>query len=253
MILAIKFQGVYSMKKCGCGKGHDHGKCPAMPACDTAKSHAHFCTAGDTVSGGIEETVVLGNVPIQSLTESDICLPSYATDIKVIRKNIHLTQCKALPVFPADPTETETFAVKLYIEGYIHKNIQYVEDCEGYVKDYSVNVPFKCYTLVDDLVNPAVVPLFSSKASDAREIREVAKDGMSANRCSFGSNTFEFLNEPIMCKLVSWNLTEGNYLGNFDKWGRFDKLTEKDDINLVVRLTQRQFIDEVLPTDGNDD
>ncbi|MEK3854463.1 CsxC family protein [Cytobacillus sp. FSL H8-0458] len=229
------------MKKCGCGKGHDHGKCPAAPACDTAKSHAHFCDAGIPV-GGTEETVVLGDVPVQVLTESDICLPSYATDVKVIRKNIYLTQCKAIPV-DLDPTNGDptTTSVKLFVEGYIHKNIQYVEDCEGYVKDYSVNVPFKCYSRVDDLAVPAILPLFSSKASDAREIRETDKDGMGANRCFFGSNTFEFLNEPIKCRLISWNLTEGNYLSNFDKWGRFDKITEKDDINLVLRLTQRQF------------
>ncbi|MBT2686884.1 hypothetical protein J7I93_01675 [Bacillus sp. ISL-47] len=236
------------MKKCGCGKGHDHGKCPAMPACDTAKSHGHFCEAGTVLNPGeVEETIILGDVPVQALTESDICLPSYATDIKVIRKNVYLTQCRAIPAAPdADDEEGTTTNVKLFIEGYIHKNIQYVEDCEGYVKDYSVNVPFKCYTRVTDLA-PIPVPLFSSKNSTNNEIREIAKDGMGANRCAFGSNTFEFLNEPIKCKLISWNLTEADYLSNFDKWGRFDKFVEKDDINLVLRLTQKQFVD-VPPT-----
>lgn len=226
-------------QNCSCGKGHSTGKCPAMPACDTAKAHAHFCEAGEVTNGGIEETVVLGNVPIQILTEADIYLPSFATDIKVIRKNIHLTQCQAIPFIPTGEA-TETEIVKLFIEGYIHKNIQYVEDCKGYVKDYSVNVPFKCYTAVT-LPEPLPLPEFSSKNSDAREIREIAKDGMAANRCAFGSNTFEFLNEPINCKLVSWDLTEGNYLSHFDRWGRFNKVTEKDDINLVVRLTQLQI------------
>ena len=220
------------MKKdsgCGCGKGHAHGKCPDMPACDTAKSHAHFCDVGTVINPGeVEETIILGDVPVQALTEADICLPSFATDVKVIRKNIHLTQCK------------------LFIEGFIHKNIQFVEDCDGYVKDYMVNVPFKCFTRVTGLA-PIPVPLFSSKNSSTNEIREIAKDGMSANRCVFGSDTFENLNEPIKCKLLSWELTEANFLGNFDKWGRFDQITEKDDINLVLRLTQKQLVD-VPPT-----
>ncbi|WP_394584033.1 hypothetical protein LG291_12305 [Cytobacillus firmus] len=223
---------------CGCGKGHSSGKCPAMPACDTAKSHDHFCEVSGPVVRGTEVETVIGQVPIQALTESEIHLPDYASDIKVIRKNIFLTQCEAVPFRPA--TGTTTNIVKVFVEGYIHKNIQYVEDCDGYVKDYMVNVPFKCYTRVT-LPAAIPVPALSSKNSDNREIRELAKDGMGADRCTFGSNTFEFLNEPIHCKLVSWNLTEANFLKNFDKWGRFNKLTEKDDINLVLRLTQTQF------------
>ena len=88
--------------------------------------------------------MVLGDVPIQALTESDIYLPSPATDIKNIRKNVYLTQCKAVPVIPEEFPETAPTAVKLYVEGYIHKNIQYADGCEGSVKDYSVNAPFKC-------------------------------------------------------------------------------------------------------------
>jgi hypothetical protein len=223
---------------CGCGKGHSHGKCPDMPVCDTAKSHDHFCEVSGAVVAGTEVDVVIGQVPIQALTESDIHLPDYASEIKVIRKNIFLTQCEAIPLRPAEGTTTTD--VKLFVEGYIHKNIQYVEDCDGYVKDYMVNVPFKCFTRVN-LPVAIPIPALSSKNSDAREIRELAKDGMGADRCTFGSNTFEFLNEPIRCKLVSWNLTEGNFLANFDKWGKFNKFTEKDDINLVIRLSQTQF------------
>ncbi|MBY6053342.1 CsxC family protein [Cytobacillus firmus] len=222
----------------GCGKGHSSGKCPAMPACDTAKSHDHFCEVSGAVSRGTEVEAVIAQVPIQALTESDIHLPDYATDIKLIRKNIFLTQCEAIPFRPE--TGSTTNIVKVFIEGYIHKNIQYVEECNGYVKDYMVNVPFKCFTRVT-LPVAIPVPALSSKNSDAREIRELAKDGMGADRCTFGSNTFENLNEPIRCKLVRWNLSEANFLANFDKWGRFNRFTEKDDINLVIRLTQTQF------------
>lgn len=223
---------------CGCGSGKD--KCPPLPACDTAKSHTSFCDVGTaTNTGSIEETVVLGDVPIQTLTESDIYLPSPATDIKNIRKNVYLTQCKAVPVIPEGFPDTAPTAVKLYVEGYIHKNIQYVDGCEGSVKDYSVNAPFKCYSLVDDLED--IDWQFSNKSSQTNEIRELAKDGMGADRCSFGSFTFEFLNEPIKCKLLNANVTQVDVLSDFDRFGRFDKITEKAEVNLVVRLTQRQL------------
>ncbi|PAE26329.1 MULTISPECIES: CsxC family protein [Bacillaceae] len=221
----------------GCGSSD---KCPPLPKCDTAKSHTHFCDVGDPQNtGGVEQTIILGDVPIQTLTEADIYLPSYATEIKQIRKNVYLTQCKAVPVIPEGFPETPPTSVKLYVEGYIHKNIQYVDDCEGYVKDYSVNVPFKCYSLVNTL--PEIDWEFSNKNSNSNEIRELAKNGMGADRCSFGSFTFEFLNEPIKCKLLNASVTQMDILSDFDKWGRFDKITEKAEVNLLVRLTQRQL------------
>lgn len=223
----------------GCGKGHD--KCPPMPACDTAKSNTHFCDVGAAANqGDFEQTVILGDVPIQALTESDIYLPDYATDIKHIRKNVFLTQCKAIPVIPEGFPETQPTAVKLFVEGLIHKNIQYVEDCEGVVKDYSVNAPFKCFSLVDDLEE--INWQFSTKSNQVNEIREVSKDGLGSDRCSFGSFTTEFFNKPIKCQLLNATVTQMDLLSDFDKYGRFQKVTEKAEVNLLVRLTQRQLI-----------
>ena len=65
---------------------------------------------------------------------------------------------------------------------------------------------------------------------------------MGADRCSFGSFTFEFLNELIKCKLLNANVTQVDVLSDFDRFGRFDKITEKAEVNLVVRLTQLQLV-----------
>ncbi|GLB62008.1 CsxC family protein [Cytobacillus sp. NCCP-133] len=228
----------------GCGKGHE--KCPPAPACDTAKSNTHFCEVGAaTNQGDTEQTIILGDVPIQALTESDIYLPDFATDIKHIRKNVFLTQCKAVPVIPTGFPGVAPTAVKLFVEGYIHKNIQYVEGCEGVVKDYSVNAPFKCFSLVNNL--PPIDWQFSTKSNQVNEIRELAKDGMGSDRCSFGSFTFEFFNQAIKCKLLSATVTQMDLLSDFDKYGRFDKVTEKAEVNLLVRLTQRQLVDGPTP------
>jgi hypothetical protein len=241
------------MKKntfCGGSSQGDHQGCPPQPACDSAKSETLFCEAEQFAEvGAIEETVVLGDVLIQTLTEADFYLPSYASDIKQIRKNVKLTQCKALPVFE-NPN-----VVKLFVEGYVHKNIQYVEDCYGVVKDYSINVPFKCYQQVQ-LANPLAFPFgeFSVK-NNVLERRELASDGMGADRCTFGSLTFEINNEPVKCKLLASAVNQWDIIKNFDNWGRFNKITEKMEVILVLKLTQKQQDPDIIiptlpPTNG---
>lgn len=228
------------MKKntgCGC---NSHDKCPPMQSCDTAKTHDHFCTLGTLQNvNDFERTVILADVPITANVEADIRLPSFANDIKSIRKNVHLTQCKAIPVpDPAAPGFAQS--LNLFIEGFVHKNIQYSEGCSGNIKDFSVNVPFKCFQPIP----PGLLfhfPFFTSqKSNQITEIRELAKDGMGSDRCSFGSVTFENLNEPIECKLLRARVSQMDFPKHFDNWGRFNKITEKVTIDLVVRLTQLQ-------------
>lgn len=239
------------MKKntgCGCGGHNDHndhdGKCPPQPACDKAKSESLFCDAEQFAGPGeFEETVVLADVLLQTMTEAHIHLPSHATDIKHIQKNVKLTQCKALPV-AGNP-----FLVKLFVKGFVHKNIQYVEDCSSVVKDYSVNVPFSCFQQVQ-LASPVAFPFdreFSIK-NNVLQRRELAKDGMGADRCNFGSITFEINNEPIKCKLLSSAVNQWDILQDFDNWGRFNKITEKMEVILVIKLTQLQQPDFEPPT-----
>ncbi|MDF2036956.1 hypothetical protein P2R12_08205 [Cytobacillus oceanisediminis] len=227
-------------KSTGCGNsGHD--KCPPMPACDIADSTSSFCKVTQfSRIRRIEETVVLGDFLIQILVEGDFKLPSYASDVKNIKKNVHLTQCKALPIPGVNNV------VNLFVEGYIHKNIQYIDNCDGFIKDYSVEVPFSCFKRVE-LARPVVFPFgeFSVK-ENVRERRELAKDGMGADRCTFGSLTFEINNEPITCKLLASAVNQLDILQNFDKWGRFNKVTEKADVLLAIKLTQKQVVSRLL-------
>ncbi|MCA0984408.1 hypothetical protein LCL89_10155 [Halobacillus yeomjeoni] len=219
-------------KNTGCGRGHD--KCPPHPKNDVAKNSRSLQTEVYVQPFGDEEkTVVLQDVFIQSLTEADFHLPTHATDIKTIRKNVRLTQCKAIPVID------NNLAVKLFVEGIVHKNIQYVEDGTGNVKDYSIDVPFRAYHKVT-LAKPITERFYSSKNSNTFEYRELADDGMGADRCEFGSLTFEINNEPIQCKLLASAVNQLDIVSDFDNWGRFRKVTEKMDIILLVKLTQLQ-------------
>ncbi|WP_313800721.1 CsxC family protein [Cytobacillus sp.] len=224
-----------------CGQGvaqnSKHEVCPPLPACQEAKSKTLFCEADQFAAADtIEETVVLADVLIQTLSEADVQLPVPARDIKQIRKNVKLTQCKALPVV-GNP-----LLVKLFVEGFVHKNIQFVDSCSGFVRDFNVNVPFKCFQQVE-LANPVAFPFgeFSVK-SNVLERRQLAKDGMGADRCNFGSITFEVNTEPINCKLLASAVNQWDILHNFDQWGRFNKITEKMEVILILKLTQRQQI-----------
>ncbi|WP_226584271.1 CsxC family protein [Halobacillus litoralis] len=228
-------------KNTGCGQGHK--KCPPMPDSDRAKSKSVTAETASFFQGTEEITRVLGDVFIQSLVEADIELPSYARAIKNIEKNVYLTQCKAIPVVGSD-------YVKLFVEGYVHKNIQYVEHDYGYVKDYSVNIPFKAY---DKVQVGGTFPTFYSVKDNILQYRELAKDGMGADRCEFGSLTFEINNEPIKCKLLASAINQLDIAHHFDNWGRFNKITEKMDLNLLIKLTQKQQTFGVDNGNGGDE
>ncbi|MBM7622083.1 hypothetical protein JOC95_003993 [Bacillus tianshenii] len=232
------------MKKntgCGC---NGHHECPAGPACDKAKSRSTFCEAASFPGPSEVTNAVIADVLMETLVEADITLPTYASDIKHIRKNVHLTQCKAL----TDAANPNT--VKLFVEGYVHKNIQYVEDCSGVVKDYSVNIPFRCYDRVTPLTTEVLYPFGSefSNKNNTFERKEVSKNGMGADRCTTGSLTFEIYNEPIKCTLMASAVNQWDLLEGFDNWGRFNKITEKMDVYLVIKLTQKQQQGFVPPT-----
>ncbi|MEE6208543.1 hypothetical protein U3A55_00010 [Salarchaeum sp. III] len=223
---------------------------------DTAKSKDHFCTVGPLANQRtIERTVILADVPISSRVEADVELPSFANDIKHIRKNVHLTQCKVIPIQPAVPlaVPNTTNLLDVYIEGYVHKNIQYSEDGYGYVRDYSVNVPFKCYQRVTlDPGNTANIAI-SQKGNQVQEVRVSGKDGMGADRCEFGSVTFENLNNPVECQLLRARVSERDFPEDFNVWGQFNNVKEKMTIDFVVRLTQKQRRPDAGPNPGEKD
>jgi len=219
-----------------------------MPKSDFAKSKSGECDIIQTGFDDIEAKVILAEPLLLIPVETDIKLPTYARDIKNIRKDVHLTQCKVLQ----DLTFVSPNRATLFVEGFVHKNIQYIDSAKGVLKDYNINVPFRCYDRID-LPVPPISPGLTSKDSSTEEYRQLAKNGMEADRCKFGSLTFEELNQPIDCKLLFSAVEEWDILKNFDRWSRFNKITEKINIILGLRITQKQPIDLLVngaaPTD----
>ncbi|MBS4192723.1 hypothetical protein KHA94_21510 [Bacillus sp. FJAT-49705] len=219
---------------CGC-HGHDH--CPPQMECKTVKSVSGECKSEDFFSPGeFEQTVVLNDIIIQIPVEADIKLPAHAKDLKLVKKNVKLKQCKVVKN-SFDPTHK---SVKLFIEGVVHKNIQFVESCDDKVRDFSVSVPFRCFRKVH-LNKPAQFPFgeFSIK-KNVLERKEIAKNGHGADECITGSLTFEVFTEPVECKLLFAVIDEWDIFKKHDSFGRFRKITEKMDVVLGIKLFQKQ-------------
>jgi hypothetical protein len=234
---------------CDSFRNDGHDKCPPQKACDRvkAKSVNSDLTPVELWKGSvklekpfIDVLVPLAEFELEVDVEADVELPTPAREIKSVRKNITLKQCRAVP------SSQSPKVVKLFITGVLHKNIQFVEDCSGFVRDHSVDIVFTTIKRIE-LDNPVRNPFghkdieFSQKTSIA-EFRELNKDGHGANPCVTGSETFETFNEPIKCKILGTKIREIDLLKDHDQWGRFTTITEKAEIRLFLRLEQKQKI-----------
>ncbi|TGE37979.1 hypothetical protein E4K67_08265 [Desulfosporosinus fructosivorans] len=89
-------------------------------------------------------------VTVSIPTESIFTLPTKALEIKMIRKNLRITQCRFfnhLPPVCGIPNDTP----KLFLGGFVRKDIQYSEPIrqtattvEGTIKDFVIDLPFTC-------------------------------------------------------------------------------------------------------------
>lgn len=224
------------------------GKCPEPKPSDQADTKDVFCQvieefdpadfANTNLPSAVDVAVPLVDVLLQVDVEANISLPTPAREIKWMRKNVSLRQCKAVPSL-LDPTGT----VKLFITGVVHKNIQYVESSSGFIRDYSTDVPFSCIQSVE-LENELFFPLgfeYSNKNS-VLERKQLARDGQGADRCETGSLTFEIYNEPIKCKIMASAVNSLDIYQNFDNMGKFNQVIEKMEVLLLVKLIQKQQV-----------
>jgi hypothetical protein len=228
----------------GCNSYHG---CPPQSSCDEAKTLRVDCDSVSSPPYGrnlnyriADIDVPLAVVDLQVDVESDIYLPTPAREIKQMKRNVSLTQCKAII------SSMNNGVVKLFVSGTVHKNIQYVEQCSGYVRDYSVEVPFTCIEAVK-VYNEPSEEMFSKKTS-VKERRFIDKKGHGADNCTSGAFTYEYYNEPIECKLLSSSVNDFDLYKDFDAWGRFSRITEKMEVVLCIKLLQKQQVN--LDNDG---
>ena len=184
--------------------------------------------------------VVLAEPTAQIDMITTIDLDEEAIDIKDIDKEVFVTQCEVQVLTP-------TFG-KLFIQGYIRKNIRYsaVDDVTedaitGDIRHFTTNVPFSDVIGVTFDINPAEVPVPDN---------EDEFTFINRQREQFNQATEINFNEPVECELIAANIRELDFFQDTEPVENgpegevtFDQIEEKLVLFLTVKLIQLQQVD----------
>ncbi|MBU3171997.1 CsxC family protein [Clostridium estertheticum] len=107
--------------------------------------------------------VIIGETEIQIDIEAEFNLNEPFYEIKRIKKNVYLTQCKLLPRSGVVAADGTLISGKLFISGFVRKNIEYATaDCigdkvvSGRIAHTTIDVPFTAVTELEYSVPPVV-------------------------------------------------------------------------------------------------
>ena len=217
--------------------------CVSNVECNAAVLSADTLTAAENYpwwGGNFKISKVLAEFVVQIDSESRIRLNEPAYEIKRIEKEVFLTQCRYIP-----PTD------KVFIEGYIRKNIEYAsKSCSknhaisGSIKDTTVHIPFKAYTKVDFGCNkPHIVPNPPPEVARYFDEKRMGKDIREADR-----SNIEIYNEPVFCEL-EWSAVydadineKGKPIDGFRNEEEFQEFTDKAVVYICIKLLQKQQV-----------
>ena len=189
---------------------------------------------------------VLSEFVVQIDSEAEIRLNEPAYEIKRIDKQIFLKQCRYIST-----------TNKVFIEGYIRKNIEYAtKTCSkhntisGVIKDTTVHVPFKFYTKIDFCgATPQIIPNPPSMVARYFDDKRMGKDIREADR-----SNIEIFNEPVFCEL-EWSAIydadineKGKSIDKIPNEEEFQEFTDKSVIYLCIKLLQKQQVCWPFPT-----
>ncbi|MFD3155992.1 CsxC family protein [Haloimpatiens sp. FM7330] len=113
------------------------------------------CESDDITPKGIDGPlvakipVVLSQTNIQIDVEAEIEFDTPYYEIKRIKKDVYLTQCKLIPGAGKFKKGVQVTG-KVFLAGYVRKNIEYstAPKC-GCIKDTTVDIPFQCVAEVE--------------------------------------------------------------------------------------------------------
>ena len=208
----------------------------------------------------IKVPVVLGEATIQIDVDSTISFPEPVLEIKQIKKNLKLVQCRLLL-----PTN------KLFLKGFIRKNIQYATPVAGgrdfvssNIHSITVDVPFQVVTRLDFLGTPDFksnpktsefkyfnsVPLpqgFPSKerllSGDFSEHNQISEEVFNELPfCELLSSKIIEYDEALNRKMGSVKVDSGQMICAPFEEGTFTELEEKMVIELTLKVLQNQQV-----------
>ncbi|EIJ81307.1 hypothetical protein PB1_00130 [Bacillus methanolicus PB1] len=233
---------------------------------DCKATHHHYpnVSIGKIVT---KVPVVLAELTIQTHVDTIINFPEPVLEIKDIKKRVKLTQCRLLL-----PTN------KLFIKGFVRKNIQYASPCQEIepstsstissdLHSFTVDIPFQCITEIRHFLTKPVMPEINKRhefdffVSKPLPTGHPEKDELLTSDLSqFHQESTQFYNELPFCELISskiieWDeATDRQPLPNSSPIGEgyFSKIEEKMVLDLTIKVLQNQQI-RVCSTTNDDD
>lgn len=190
--------------------------------------------------------VVLADCKIQIDVEAEIHLDEPAFDIKTVDKKVCITQCHVVP-----------HSNKLFLAGYVQKNIQYStvrcankSSLSGDVLHTTVRTPFNCVSEICFKHEPSFGKSHKSR-SNVLDKNMVCIDD--------GEDSWEHFNkpsEPIFCELEWFKILETDiydrdfkgYAVPFAKEALFQDLTEKMIVLVGIKVLQKKSVYLPEPT-----
>ena len=227
-----------------------------LPLCENIPHTSDVTTGPITV----RIPVVLTECNIIITVQSSIKLEDIVLEIKHIKKNVFLNQCKLIPNSEDDKPNTGI----LFLAGFIRKNIEYFAKehndkgvLYGKLKHATVDVPFKCTTKVTFKTPPKF------KATTYEDEVEILQTNIDVcNPCEEGIagrdtreqnfRLIEFFNEKVFCELISAEFVESDIFKNstnkecnLSHEQTVHDITEKLALFLTIKLLQNQNV--VIP------
>ncbi|MCA1022048.1 CsxC family protein [Halobacillus litoralis] len=230
---------------------------------------AHHCERKPHVSIGkiiTKVPVVLAELNLQIHVSETISFPEPVLEIKDIKKRVHLTQCRLL--LPSK---------KLFIKGFVRKNIQYASPCSEIelptetsvasdLHSFTVDIPFEQVTEINEFLSMPVMPKNNTR-EEFDFIRSKTlpdgfpeKDELMGNDISqYHQESSQFYNELPFCELLSSRIVEWDEA--LDRMplpghapfheGVFTQMEEKMVLDIRLNVLQKQQIRVASTT--NDD
>ncbi|RSK27756.1 DUF3794 domain-containing protein [Bacillus sp. HMF5848] len=213
--------------------------------------------------------VILAELDLQINMDATITFPEPVLEIKDIKKRVKLTQCRLLL-----PTN------KLFIKGFVRKNIQYASPCHDIqpsdstsiasdLHSYTVDIPFQLITEIKDYITHPVMPIINEREEFDFFISKKLPTGfpekdelLTSDLSQFHQQSKQFYNELPFCEMISSNIIEWDEaidrmpLPNHSPIheGYFTKIEEKMVLDITVRILQNQQIRVTsITNDDNDD
>ncbi|UOE53079.1 DUF3794 domain-containing protein [Bacillus sp. CMF12] len=247
-------------------KDHKKHECQVKTTHCECESHEHHhpqVSIGKIVA---KVPVVLAELTLQINVDAVITFPEPVLEIKDIKKHVKLTQCRLLL-----PTN------KLFIKGFVRKNIQYAspspeiepstsKSVASDIHSFTTDIPFQCTTEIKKFITCPVMPKtnkrneFDFLVSQPLPSGFPEKDELQSNDLSqFHQESKQFYNELPFCELISSKIIEwdeaidreplptSSPLGE----GYFTKVEEKMVLDIDLKVLQKQQIRVASTT--NDD